>query len=208
MRAVFYSEDEVKEAYSVLAPKLRRHANACRLRNPLPRREQLSAAESEQYRILHDILTQFRATPLQFPWPYLEIYHGSPITLLAAMDVFGAENDSVVLLLSAEREAWFKESFQGADGWFGSCWVTMHDVVPSVLTRLVASVFPKPDGFCYWILTKARRGRATHEAWKWDGAKAQLVGGICETLTEEGFIDDFGDLEPASLEFLWGLREE
>jgi hypothetical protein len=51
---------------------------------------------------------------------------------------------------------------------------------------------PQPDGFCYWILTKARRGGAKHKLWKWDGTAATpLVGVVWEELTEEGFIDNF-----------------
>jgi hypothetical protein len=141
--------------------------------------------------MLRSALMEFRDAPIYVRDAYLEIYHGSPITLLAANDVFDPCSPSIVLLVSEERERWFKDTFRGADGWFGSCWVTVNEQVPERFAADLAAYFPKPDGFCYWLRTKARAGSATHELWKWDGNGAVYVGLFLQQLTEEGFIDDW-----------------
>ncbi len=191
MRSIIYTERQIEEAYKFWAPKLREYAALCRLKDSLPDPESLSTAEREQYRMLRSALTQFRDAPIHVRDSYVNVYHGSRITLLAANEVFDAESPSIVLLLSEERHRWFKEVFRGADGWFGSCWVTVHEQVPKLFAADLAAFFPKPDGFCYWLLTKARDGNARHELWKWDGATAVPVGTFLEQCTEEGFIDNF-----------------
>src|SRR5438132_13388624 len=103
MREFIYTKAEVKDAFCFWAPKLREFAAACRLQRPLPDRDTLSAAHREQYRILCSALKEFRDSPIGMPEPYLDVYHGSPITLLAATEIFDPCSDSIVLLLSEER---------------------------------------------------------------------------------------------------------
>jgi hypothetical protein len=194
MRAVFYTPAEIASAYEHWAPRLREYAASCRRQNPPRNRNSLSAAELEQCRILADVISEFRDSPVRFDWPYLEVYHGSEMTLLAGQEVFGSTSNSAVFLLSGERDHWFSNEFQGPDMWYGSCWVTIHDQVPDVLADYVAECYPKPGAFAFWVLTKARGGSASHELWKWDGVRAVPVGEICIQCTEEGFIDDFNDL--------------
>jgi hypothetical protein len=191
MREIFYTDSQITEAYNVWAPRLREYAALCRLKDPLPDYDSLSAADREQYRILRSALVEFRDSPIYVRDPYLNVYHGSPITLLAASEVFDPGEPSIVLLLSDEWRRWLKEVFRGADGWFGSCWVTIHDQLPQRLAADVAAYFPKSDGSCHWLLTKARAGHAVHDLWKWDGTTAIPVGRFLEQLTEEGFIDEF-----------------
>ena len=191
MRAIFYTQAEINEAFNHWSPKLRDYAAECRRLRPMPNGGSLSAAELEQFRILCGVLKEFRDSPIRMPAPYLNIFHGSPITLLAANEIFGPLADAVVPLLSDEQDKWFNEIFHGADGWFGSCWVTIHDPVPSVFAEGFDTHWPPADGIRYWVLTKARAGGASHEVWKWDGQVAVPAGMVSEEVTEEGFIDNF-----------------
>jgi hypothetical protein len=192
MRSIFYTEAQIEEAYQLWAPRLREYAALCRLKDPLPERQSLSAVQREQYRVLRAALTEFRDSPIYIRDSYVNVYHGSPITLLAANDVFDPASPSVVLLLSDEWRRWFRDVFRGADGWFGSCWVTIHEQLPTFCGEDIAACLPKPEGFCYWLLTKARAGSASHHVLKWDSATAVPLGAILEQCTEEGFIDDLG----------------
>jgi hypothetical protein len=200
MRAFFYTQAQIDDAFRVGAPKLRDYAAACRQERPLPDRAALTAAQREQYRILHAALTEFHDSPIGMGEAYLEIYHGSPVALLAAQEVFRSRPDTVVLLLCDEFDHWYQHLFNdGVDGWFGTCWVTIHDEVPPALAEIVAQSLPRPDGFCYWILTKARRGGAKHEVWKWNGTAATPQGDVLEEGTEEGFIDNFAGWDHSGL---------
>ncbi len=192
MRSIFYTERQIQEAYALWAPRLREYAALCRLKQPLPDLESLSAAEREQYRLLRSALIEFRDSPIHVRDSYLNVYHGSPITLLAANDVLDAGSPSIVLLLSEEWRRWFQE-YRGADGWFASCWVTVHEQMPKLWAASIAECLPPPDGFVYWLLTKARAGSARHELWKWDGTTAVSLGLVFDQCTEEGFIDSFDD---------------
>lgn len=167
MRIIYYTQAQTDEAFRALVPRLRDYAAACRRERPLPDRGALTPAQREQYRILHAALTEFSESPIFVGEAYLEIYHGSPVALLAGQEVFRSRSETVVLLLCDEFDHWFKHIFDdGVDGWFGSCWVTIHDEVPAALKECVSQYLPLPDGLSYWILTKARGGGAKHELWK------------------------------------------
>jgi hypothetical protein len=130
----------------------------------------------------------------------LDIYHGSPIMLLAASDVFKECSESIVLLLSDERAKWFTEIFRGADGWYGCCWVTVDDRPPEGLTRFFPDHYPASEGRCYWIVTKAREGNSSHELWNWDGRTAKSLELTGHTCTTDGFVveSDFEEHERSS----------
>jgi hypothetical protein len=203
MRAVFYTREQIEEAFYTSAPELRRFAADCRSRNPVPDRSSLPSPDREQLRILslllgnlHLTLKQLRRrTPKELRWVYVDVLHGSPLTLLAASEVFGPEANSMVLLLSQDWKEWVRR-YRGADGWYRSNWVTIHEEVPQCFADHVAQNYPAPYGFSYWVATIARGGGASHDLWKWDGTKAVRIETFCQEANEEGFIDDLTDLSP------------
>ncbi len=192
MREIFYTDAEIQDAYHAWAPRLRDYAASCRRERPLPEEDALTFAQREQRRILSAVLKQFREAPNFSRRLHLQIVHGSLITLLAAQEVF-ENSEAVVPLLSAEWERLLPEITQGADGWYGSNWVTIHAPVPPCFRSFLHDTFPEPPGVELWVLTQARYGNATHDLWRWNGAVATFVMTLAQQYTEEGFIDKFTD---------------
>jgi hypothetical protein len=191
MRDVFYTREEIENARQTWAPRLREYANHCRIERPVPALNSLSVAEREQWRILRAKMQAF--TPYSpFRREHVAILHSTPVGLLAAQEVFGPVAECMVFLLANEKVKWFDNIYPGVDGWYWFLWWTIHDRVPQRFADAVATHYPTPHGFAYWVVTEGRgAGDASHEVWKWDGAVAEPVEVFWQVYAEEGFVEEW-----------------
>jgi hypothetical protein len=189
MRAVFYTQEEIRRSFEQWNPQLHRYATDCRAARPIPVRSQLTAADEAKLEILIHVVTEVRGKRTIYRAPRTRIVHGGELTLLAFQEVFGNEKTQWLALLSEEWIHWREDVFSGADDWLAPNWITFHDAIPKVIQKFIDATFEIPCEFHRWLLTVASDTRASHELWVWDERSASSLGVIMTQVNEDSEVD-------------------
>lgn len=184
-----YLEQEIesRDLCQRWAPQLREYAIQCRRDNPLPAVQSLSVTDGAKYQIFCDKIANSRCQEERAPRRdgNVVILHSCGVGLLAVQHVLGPPSDSVVHLLDEEYAHWFRQVYQPEGEpfwWYSFFWWAIRggDGVDKDQSEYIAENYPRPDGFTWWVVTEGSRwgelaGGASHELWKWDGARAEAI---------------------------------
>ena len=180
-------EQESRDLCNRWAPRLREYAAQCRINDPLPTVQSLSAVDRAKYQILCDKIANSRREEEIKPRKKhnVVILRSSAVGLLAVHQVLGPPTDSVIHLLDAENSRWFNDLYSpGGESfwWYSFFWWSIKnaDDMHKRDSDYIAKNYPKPNGFNYWVVTDGCQwgdlaGGANHELWKWDGANAEAI---------------------------------
>lgn len=191
MRSTFYSREEIDEARRRNLPRLRQFVADCRLENPIPQREELSAKDKCRLLIYEEKMRGFKPYS-PFNEQCVGLLFSDVVGLLAARSIFRAHENCLVLLTGPELARWHATSEHLPDGWYWYFGWKIYTEIPQRLKEEFEENFSFPDGFEHWLVTSCIGASAGHDLWRYDGREATLVQpGFAGIWCEHGPIDEW-----------------